>query len=507
MKRLIAAAVTVLAAGSVLAQAGPFTIRRPVDGAKVREIVKVRIPRTAMTETSAADDTTPVGYIGVYLNDKFLEAVAPDLEGDDFVYKMDTKARGIPDGEVTIELVHFMRTETGPIVADRTSVMVMIDNHTSIPIPDEGLDLRYKFYNGKEFNYTMVESVSVSMISQALAQIGSRGTQTSLETETMRFMYAHDNSFETDSGAQGLVRIQPLTDKGKDHTFLTMIGDTEPRKYMDYEMHPWYMRMNDKGREVFSAAPSFSTSDFGASGESFRTDLFVMMPPPVLPARPVRPGDTWQSPYLQMTLELEDKDKVDKFTTGLPARGTFEGVEWQGGIPCAKLRSMVAVGAEDLKDVGNLTEMDGDPSRIELEELIWFALDTGVMIRRELNTTIEALVEVGTGGGGGAGTAPGAAGGADGGPSFAGASSGGGGGNAATANYIRDIFGKGFRHFNVQTPPPGAGGPPGGARGPRGNSGPGNTGGFQGRTGSTSGSGPKQIMRVRSQAVIELERD
>ena len=95
MKKFVAVAFALLAAGAALAQ-GTFTIRRPVEGSTVREIVTLRIPKNSIPEG---------GYLGILVNGKFLEAVAPSVDGNDYIYKLDTKRRGIADGTVNIEAV------------------------------------------------------------------------------------------------------------------------------------------------------------------------------------------------------------------------------------------------------------------------------------------------------------------------------------------------------------------------------------------------------------------
>jgi hypothetical protein len=507
MKRLIAAAIALTIASSVLAQSGTFTIRRPVDGSSVREVVKVRIPEGSIPDT---------GYIGIFVNGKFLEAIRPTEVEDDYVYELDTKAKGIADGEATIEAVLFIQTDTGPVAMDRSSVMVTVDNHTSIPVPEEGIELRYTFYPGEVLNYLSTERVSISTVSQALAQIGGRGSQQSLDIQSNRLMYAHDNAYETETGPEGLIRIQALPDKGKDYAIVNVLGETEPRKFMDYEMHPWYMRITDVGREVFSAAPSYHPSLDTAAGDSFRTDLFVMSPLPVLPTRAVRPGDAWEGSFLASVIGLDEKDEKEKHTKAIPARGSFEGVEWQDGIPCAKIRTLVRVGEESLDDVSTLGTLEGSPTKLEMEELTWFSLDSGVLVKKQTNLLIEILIESGatvTTGAAGGGPAGGRGDNSGAGNLGLGAGAPGGAAGGAGApgrrrtgfvNQINSAIQKGtalhFRQGGRAGGPPGLGGPPSGLGG--------GGAGFQGgRTGSIGGSGPKQVLRISVQSTLELEQD
>ena len=58
------------------------------DGAKVREDVRILIPKNSVPKT---------GYVGIFLDGKFLEAVVPNLSGRYYEYMLDTKAKGISE--------------------------------------------------------------------------------------------------------------------------------------------------------------------------------------------------------------------------------------------------------------------------------------------------------------------------------------------------------------------------------------------------------------------------
>ncbi|MBI3721090.1 MAG: hypothetical protein HY248_00930, partial [Fimbriimonas ginsengisoli] len=85
-------------AGFAIAQA-PFTIVRPTDGSKVREKVRILFPK---------DSVPRGGYVGVFLNNRFSEALVPDPKGKFYEYLLDTKARKVKDGPLKIELVLYV---------------------------------------------------------------------------------------------------------------------------------------------------------------------------------------------------------------------------------------------------------------------------------------------------------------------------------------------------------------------------------------------------------------
>src|SRR5579862_9296542 len=147
MKRLLAAVIGICVVGSVMAQSS-FTIVRPADGSKVREKVRVLIPKNSID---------PGTYVGVFLNGKFIEAVVPPVSGNYRVYTLDTKGRQIPDGEMKLELVKYEGGDT-PRIADRSSINFTVGNHMNIPIPAGGVRLRYGFSMGQQMIYDVYQT-------------------------------------------------------------------------------------------------------------------------------------------------------------------------------------------------------------------------------------------------------------------------------------------------------------------------------------------------------------
>lgn len=484
-----------------------FTIRRPADGSTVRETVNILIPAGSIPAQS---------YIGVLVNGKFLEAAMPVLDGDNYVYKLDTKARRIPDGDTDIEVVLYNNYSDRIEVANRSSVRVKLDNYTSIKMPDDGLKLRYKFRKGQELTYMTSRLQSAGMVSQGQAGLGSRAGEVPIDEENVRMLYTFDNVY---ANGEALLRIQALPDKGKNYTYLTLAGSNQPQKYFDFQMHPVYMRITPMGREVFGAVPPYFPLE-GTSGESARMDLYAPFPLPLLPEKALFPGDSWNSAHLFSTLNLEKLAETETLTTALTSRGTFLGVEWEKGIPCAKFNIAVDAGPRDMTNVVNLNNQPGEATRVSLDGVVWFSLDQGVIVKSELTLLQESLVTIGTSQAAGAGGAGGIAG-AGGGPSLGGAAGvGGGAGGAASGgasnfrpgDFYYDPFVDGFGNVHFFKQRRGAGGLPGG--GPGGLGGPagqntGQTGGGPGfgqRAGGGSGGEQKMLLRVRLRVLTELEK-
>lgn len=501
MKRLFVMSMAVLAVASAWAQ-GTFTIRRPADGSRVRETVQVRIPKNSIPEG---------GYLGILVNGKFLEAVLPPVHENDYVYNLDTKARGIPDGEATIEAVLYMYTEGNPVVLNRSSVTVKVDNHTSIKIPTDGITLRYKFNPGKEHYYNVRQETSVSMVTQAQAQLGSRATQIPLGLEQFRYMIATQNAYNTSAGREGLLKMSMVPDKGKDYATVILSGDEEPTKHYSHEMHPIYMRVTGTGREIFSSAPTYFPWDGTVGGEA-RFDLFALLTLPILPSKSVSVGEGWQAAIPQGDISLDTIHVANDFVKNLPGKATLEAVEWESGHPCAKIRSNLKLGARDLVGINATTGVgvsEGEAQSIELEQIYWFATDLGTVIRSEVRYNIESLVTVGGSGSGGFGTGtPGSGGGSLGVP---GKNSGGGPSAAGTGfngrmGFVGDwLYFPTFSESLFQGRPggiPGRGGSGGGQDMGGMDVGGGNSGG-----GAAGGNipGVKMIQRIVIARIMQLE--
>lgn len=500
MRKLVSVVLASALVSAAMAQS--FTIRRPADGSTVRETVQIQIPKGAIPDGS---------YIGVIVNGKFLEAASPQVVGDNHVYSLNTKERHLPDGDLDIEVVLYMDFSDRAEIVNRSSVRVKLDNYTSIKVPDDGFELRYKLERGKEYIYNQNSIQSVGTVTQAQAQLGSRSGEMPIGTESVRMLYVFDNVYQGESGPEALLRIQALPDKGKNYTFLTTTGETEAKKYYDFQMHPLYMRITNTGREVWGAAPPYFPLE-GTSGDSNLLDLYALLPLPVLPSKALFPGDVWQAQQLFSQLDVDKLPETNKLTTGLVSRGTFLGVEWEKGIPCAKFSVQVEAGPREMVNAVNLNNQPGEATRVSLEGIVYFALDRGIVVRSEFNMLQESLITVGTTQGAGVGVQGGGGGGnagSGGGAGGAGLSGTGGGGLAPGFDLHKGfefhpfIDANGQMHFFRQR------GTRGGIGGPTGNT-QGGTGGpgLAGRTGGGSGAtgGQKVILRVRLRMVTELER-
>lgn len=513
MKKVVMLMMAAALAGSALAQT--FAIREPVEGARIRETYKVRIPARSLPGNA---------FIGIRINGQFIEAVRPEADGNDFIYNLDTRKLKLADGPAVLEATLYIDLgDDRPMqVINRTAVNVTIDNTSTIRVPEGGYDLRYRYRSGSELNYGFSAETAIATVSQAQALLGSRGFEVPTERENFRFLMAVDNSY---ANGDGMVRVKALPNKDRDYAFIRLASEGNTvRKVHSTEMAPVYMRLTNKGREVFGAqAPYFGID--GANGGGKILDLFLRLPFPVLPEKRVKPGDIWQGAF-SLGRSSGVSFSVDRVTDLIQGRGSFEAVEYQRGVPCARIRTSVASGAADLKNLSNLGFNQQNQS-LRLDSVAWLSLSGGTIMRHEISLVQEALVEgapsaassqsgapagVGSRGGrpGARGGGPGARGG---GPGAGGDVDGGSDERTFSPVYDpqRDPDGR-YSLFTLALqdrpsgPPPGFFGGSGGEGGrPRGVPG-GGQGTIPGVPQTPSKPAGKHIVRVTLNALIELER-
>jgi hypothetical protein len=407
MKRWIGSLVLSSAAAASLAQV-PFTIVRPADGSRVREKVHVLIPKGSIP---------PGGYVGVFLNDKFLEAVVPPLKGKYHDYILDTKGRGLPDSEPgkpdKLEFVLYAEADDKSRAVDRSSVDLRISNYANIPVPGDGLLLRYRFVPGSELIYNLTQKTSLSQETEQQRINGSRAAVTESEGEKLRLSYSVVNKY---GNGDGLLRLQAMPMKGKDYADYTVDGNSGPQRFYENEMSSIYMRVTATGREIFGALPPYVPME-GTASTTVNNELLAAFPLPTLPSRAVRPGDSWQSGFQRGAIDLVNRYEVKSVVARYPARGEFVRVEWEKGHPCAVIRNVIESGTVS-RDAARLANQNPAlaEDKVGITETIWFSMDTRRIQKIVRDTTIERRSDVtapGLGGGyGGPGGFPGGPGGA-----------------------------------------------------------------------------------------------
>lgn len=376
-------------AGAAMAQA-PFTIVRPVDGSKVREKVKIEVPRNSVP---------PGGYMGLFLNGKFIEAVVPTPVGKFYDYTLDTKARGLADGKSKIELVLYVDYNDQPKIIDRSSVTVTIANKANIPIPKSGLKMRYRYQSGTELVYSVEHRLGLSSISAAQNRLGGRASQLPLDSQSFRLVYAVDNTY---SDGDGLLRIYAQPPKGKSGIFLATDRNPSGLYWSSRQFGEQYMRVTNTGNEVFGSVPVSFPLEGTSQDPALTRELYYLEALPSLPTNAVHVGDVWQSRYQMDAMQLNRIHDLTSLVSPLPVRSEFVGVEWEMGHPCAKVHQSITAGERGSQGRGDFAS-----DRVSIDQTYWYALDKKMVIKFTVKATIDRLssgpaANGGTGSGGGA---------------------------------------------------------------------------------------------------------
>src|SRR4051812_17101339 len=119
MKRMLVSLTAIAGAGIAAAQSGtaPFTIVRPLDGSKVRENVHILFPKNSIPDG---------GYVGIFVNGKFIEATIPQPGAKYLDYTLNTKGLDLPDGPLNIETLLYVDFAEKPKVFDKSSISVTL---------------------------------------------------------------------------------------------------------------------------------------------------------------------------------------------------------------------------------------------------------------------------------------------------------------------------------------------------------------------------------------------
>lgn len=286
-------------------------IARPVDGATVREIVNIMVPVSSIPEG---------GFITCIVDGRY--QCATDSQSEDgkyYVYRWDTKAvevspetgeiKGRPkDGKHVIIAQAY--DSQGKRTGQPTQVTVYVKNDASADMPSNGIKLRYKDVPGSANTYHFKYTEDIKSVEGATALAKAVG--------------------EAVEGAEGTVS-RSIEDSVYGDSFLVRqkLADTlvlyyagAPVAQPDFQPKSEYHVEDTTGHVTYIMSSS-------SPGTPVGIDL------PILPAKPIKIGDTWVEPM-----------KIFKYAlTGESARmnttNTLEGLEWEGGYPCAKIKTQI----------------------------------------------------------------------------------------------------------------------------------------------------------------------
>ncbi len=364
--RAIALAVVVWPMAQAHAQT--LHVLRPINNAIVRETVPVRI---------APGDLPADGYVGISIDGEFRTARVLPANKHDSVYDWDTKAsyvnptepntqKFVADGPHTITVKLY--NTSGKSLGSQ-SITVKVAN--KISVPTQGIKLTYQWRPDLQQRYT--RHTEAGTVADATA-----GTNQTLQSSIIRFT----RTVEDTTGGNFLIRDRILPGG-----VLINHGQAQAVDAL-YNIKSKYRTVDTRGDILGSMAPLSMGDHFGFSI-------------PVLSARRVSVGDTWQAP-VQVSL-----DWASTRPATVNAESRLEGFEWQSGYPAAKIREtytgpvtfpqMNGTGAAMSLPTpglgaGSLGASTGEVTlpTVNYERIVYFAYNSGRLVRTETTITLTA---------------------------------------------------------------------------------------------------------------------
>ena len=352
---------SLLLAGNAYAQS-PFTIRKPLDNATVREKVRVEIPRASVNK--------PGSFVAFFIDDKFVVAQAPEgnlKSKEPFIYVWDTKTTNASDGEHTIKAVLFDQAAGGNgsvTEAGSTSVKVTIAN--KINDGPTSLLLRYKYREGESLDYARTGSTKI----KGGEQSGASGTgDTELGSVRSRLLLGIED-------ARGGDDVSLVRNKLTSLSLLT--GGQEITASQDQLSESMYQELDTRGKVLYETGSLAGLAEFAQDGVPVGHTLEL----PVLPVPAVSVGSTWRQPLQRID--------IPGVPAGLQPRvlleSKLEGLEWEGNRPAAKI---VEKYEGELPTPIRISGMLITTPSIVYERITYFGYKSGVLIRVARNLTIK----------------------------------------------------------------------------------------------------------------------
>lgn len=347
--------MVVCAPGSLYAQSA-IEIARPLDGATVRETVRVIVPASSVPSE---------GYVAVSIDGRRRSALAQDEESGAYVYLWDTKAldpdanlppaqRQPKEGSHTISVQAF--DAAGKKFGEPKQISVVVKNKASELMPASGMLLRYNRKIGPVSKYKFSAVSNLSDISGARELADTIGQA----IEAVEFVIVQSTE---DNRPDGTALVRQKLDGG--------------------------IRIGSGGRMIpipnVKAKAAYRIEDgCGRTAgmiESIASGEIVVVELPNLPVQRVRIGDSWTD------VDNVFQDWTSGSNMAMNVTSTLEGLEWEGGYPCAKIRTVYS-GTKKLPNSPILTEA----VPIRGERITYFAFQVGKVISDQTTAYVTAQV-------------------------------------------------------------------------------------------------------------------
>jgi len=325
----------------------PFTIRRPKDGAVVREKVRVEIPKAGVPDGS---------FVLFTVDGQFRVATVPPKNSQVLSFVWDTKipeddlklAQAMPDkytengypkeGPHTIEATLY---DAGGQKRAESSVNVILRNSLASP-PRSPVRLAYRFRID----------------------------------ELLRYSYRLEGDLKTQDNEPFGQYSQIVVTADWEQTTLDILGGwaTISEKFAPYceamIFSPTPTPMSIAGQRVF--ANMTTSGRMQLSSRTAKRGLFAVYYPIDLKPGPVRVGDKWNGVVKLMT----DPDTGEALP--FPAQHTLVGFEWQYGVECARIQSTFHGKQKILRRMAAQSDTTVD---VEGERTTYFAYKLGRIIK------------------------------------------------------------------------------------------------------------------------------
>jgi hypothetical protein len=353
--------------GRVQAQQAPFTIRRPPDGATVREKVRIEIPRASIGTG---------GFVAIYLDGKFHQALAPEdtesSENKPFTFVWDTKGSGISDGEHTVRAVNY-----GPVGENATAATEKGASEVKLIVANKIKDgpssllLRYKYREGENLQYSRDgQAVIVGGVSQTGTTTSDQpldSVRSKLEVSVEDVRYDSEAQAEVALVRNKLISLSILT-SGQEVTL-------DPNQLSN----SMYQELLPEGRMIYETGAASGMAEFTAQGLPINNTLEL----PLLPTGRVQVGDTWTTPNQRLDLPgmppiLQPKVRLQNKLVDL---------EWESGYPTAKIHQSYDGTPSGLKTV-LFGPVEVTTPKITFERDIYIAYNSGTLIKTTRSLTV-----------------------------------------------------------------------------------------------------------------------
>jgi hypothetical protein len=290
------------------AQGAPFTIRRPPDGATVREKVTIEIPSASMP---------PGASVAIYLDGNFYEAVPGNSEsfGKPFRWIWDTKGTNVSDGEHTLRVVLYTPSgDSGTAVEEKGTSEVKLNVANKIHNGPSSLRLRYRYADGQTLDY---QRTSTSKIVGGVSNTGVSSDQT-LASIDSRLMLEIESPADPEALVRNKLTALSILQQGQETTL-----DSSQLSESMYQM------LDPLGVVHYEYGANAGTQEFAAQGLPVDNSLEL----PRLPTTPVSVGQTWTTPNQRLDIPGVPVNEQPKVTLN----NTLADLEWEDGYPTARI--------------------------------------------------------------------------------------------------------------------------------------------------------------------------